>query len=171
MLPRSLIFMTCNTHAGTFNCIVVSATNSSNFNHPCPPSFASFTPGYLFGSFFPSSLFPPSSLHLLYPNSPPLPPFSLPPFFTSSFPSSSLLLPPPFLPATLPPPLTCCWSMSFSLWVFLECIWDSDGPVAQVLAWHGLDCSITSFKTGKVDESKSLWISCVWISHNLQRIY
>lgn len=60
--------------------------------------------------------------------------------------------------------------MSLALGVLLEGIRDSDWPIAEVLAVHGLDSSIRGIEAGEVDEGIALRVTRVWVSHDLGRL-
>lgn len=61
----------------------------------------------------------------------------------------------------------CGRAVTFSFGVFLEGVRHRDGPVAEVLAVHGLDGGVRGIEAGEVDESVTLGVACVRISHYL----
>lgn len=60
--------------------------------------------------------------------------------------------------------------MTLSFGIFLEGIRHCDGPVAEVLAIHGLNGGIGCIEAGKIDESITLRVAGVWVSHDLWRL-
>lgn len=60
--------------------------------------------------------------------------------------------------------------MTLPFGVFLEGVGHGDGPVAEVLAVHGLDGGIRRVKAGEVDERVTLGVAGVGVSHDLRRL-
>lgn len=60
--------------------------------------------------------------------------------------------------------------MPLALGVLLEGVGHRDGPVAEVLAVHGLDGSVGGVKAGKVDEGVALGVPRVGVAHDLWRL-
>lgn len=60
--------------------------------------------------------------------------------------------------------------MSLAFGVLLEGVGHRDGPVAKVLAIHGLDGGVGRIKASKVDEGIALGVARVWVSHDLGRL-
>lgn len=54
--------------------------------------------------------------------------------------------------------------------VLLEGVGHRDGPVAEVLAVHGLNGGVRRVKTGEIDERVALGVSRVRVSHDLWRL-
>lgn len=61
-------------------------------------------------------------------------------------------------------------AVSLAFGVLLEGVGHCDGPVAKVLAVHGLDGGVGRVKAGKIDESIALGVSRVRVSHDLWRL-
>lgn len=64
--------------------------------------------------------------------------------------------------------LTSSRSMPLSLGVFLECIGNTDCSIAQVLAIHGLNGSITGIKGCKINKGEPFGIARLKVSHDLE---
>lgn len=64
----------------------------------------------------------------------------------------------------------CGRAVSLSFRVLLEGVRHRDGPVAEVLAVHGLDGGIGRVEAGEIDESITLGVAGVGISHDLWRL-
>lgn len=64
----------------------------------------------------------------------------------------------------------CSRAMALSFRIFLEGVRHCDGPVAQILAIHGLNGGIRCIKAGEIDESVTLGVAGVWVSHDLWRL-
>lgn len=60
--------------------------------------------------------------------------------------------------------------MSLSFGVLLKGVGHCDGPVTEVLAVHGLNGRIGCIKACKIDESITLGVPGVWVSHDLWRL-
>lgn len=58
-------------------------------------------------------------------------------------------------------------AVSFSFGVFLEGVGDCDGPVAKILAIHGLDGGVGSVEACEIDEGITLGVARVGVSHDL----
>lgn len=58
-------------------------------------------------------------------------------------------------------------TVALALRILLEGVRDGDGPVAQVLAIHGLNGGVRCFEAGKVDEGIALGVSRVRVTHDL----
>lgn len=60
--------------------------------------------------------------------------------------------------------------MPLALRVLFKRIRHRNGPIAEILAVHGLDSCIGGVKAGKVDESVSLRVACIRVTHDLGRL-
>lgn len=60
--------------------------------------------------------------------------------------------------------------MPLSLGVLLERVRDRDGPVAQVLAIHGVHGGVGGLEAGKVDKGKALGVARLRVAHDLGRL-
>ena len=58
-------------------------------------------------------------------------------------------------------------AVPLALGVLLEGVGDCDGPVAEILAVHGLDGCVRGVKAGKVDEGVALGVARVGVAHDL----
>lgn len=61
-------------------------------------------------------------------------------------------------------------AVPLSFGILLEGVGHSDGPVAKVLAVHGLDGGIRRIKAGEIDERVTLGVARVGVSHDLWRL-
>lgn len=60
--------------------------------------------------------------------------------------------------------------MTLSFGIFLEGVGHRDGPVAEILAVHGLDGGVRRIKAGEINESITLGVAGVRVSHDLRRL-
>lgn len=61
----------------------------------------------------------------------------------------------------------CGRAVALSLGVLLEGVRHRDGPVAEVLAVHGLDGGVGGVEAGEVDEGVALGVARVGVAHDL----
>lgn len=64
----------------------------------------------------------------------------------------------------------CGRAVSFSFGILLEGVGHRDGSVTEVLPVHGLDGGIRRIEACEVDESVTLGVARVWVSHDLRRL-
>lgn len=62
----------------------------------------------------------------------------------------------------------CCRTVTLSLVILLKGIRHRNGSIAEVLSVHGIHCSITSLKAGKVDEGETLRFTRLRVTHYLR---
>lgn len=61
-------------------------------------------------------------------------------------------------------------AVSLSFRILFEGVRHRDGPVAEVLAVHGLDGGVGCVEAGEIDEGVTLGVAGVWVSHDLRRL-
>lgn len=58
-------------------------------------------------------------------------------------------------------------AVPFALRILFEGIRHGDGPIAEVLAVHGVHGRVGGLETSEIDKSEALGVARLWVAHNL----